>query len=501
MGSNYKLIEVTKEVLRQHGQNIKKVKKLTKTVKRYLKLEKLTVNDTSEIKRQFDFYKANSELIMNSEAVGHSNELPPSDISTSTVQGVNAVQSMTRSVPSGQVLGSKISTQQPKLTQSQVKALPTPEIVLKLANGVWDRDMKEQEQVSSTQLIKVSSKDILRIPEERPRLDQNKGLIGQAPRREESRIPLVHNQIKSIFPRNNYPSHKTPTSKPPRSIKKSLNTPKLVQRKPPKRHVKIRRTQCLNTRSRSSSIPKKRRLSDEGNHQKLRHAKRLKLGYPSSALKKSRRSLNELRANRKKPVSRSDHRQRRKRNYKNQNPNELNEDRPLFKTKKHTAGDGRAKLSGGGEEQNILPWRNDNLVGRLVSPKEPGRNLSKHSGQRSLKEIAPESSSIPSISGAYEKLNFGETQNLGHSFSPRQKDRDMTAKKEILRYAVNSFVHKFESNIPNSQHQKMYLASLCSDEFLKSLHKLNDLLRVNNIWKVSNQANLSPQSKKKEGGF
>jgi len=274
--------------------------------------------------------------------------------------------------------------------------------------------------------------------------------------------------------------------------------PQLVQRKSPKCHVQIRRTQCLNTRSRSSSISKKRRLSDEANHQKFRHAKRLKLGYQSSAFRKSSRSSNELRAHRKKPVTRKDHRQRRKRNYKN--PTELKEDRPLFKTKKHIAGDGRAKLSGGGEEQNILPWRNDNLEGRLVSPQEPGRNLSKHSGQRSLKEIAP-ASNKPTISGECEKLNFGETQNLGHSFSPRQKDRDMTAKKEILRYAITSFVHKFESNIPNSQRQKMYLASLCSDEFLKSLHKLNDLLRVYNIWKVTKQANLSLQPQKKEGEF
>merc|ERR1719233_696622 len=116
----------------------------------------------------------------------------------------------------------------------------------------------------------------------------------------------------------------------------------------------------------------------------LRPAKRVKLDYPNPIRKKSSRRSNERLTHRKKPVSRSDHRQRRKDNYKN--PNELKEDRPLFKTKNHIPGDGREKLTGGGKEQNILPWRNDNLVSRHASPQEPVRNLSKHSGQRSLKE-------------------------------------------------------------------------------------------------------------------
>merc|ERR550534_1178778 len=96
--------------------------------------------------------------------------------------------------------------------------------------GVWGRDIKVQELIFPTQLIKESSKDMLRIPKERHLLYQKKYLMGQAPRRDEARIPLGHKQIKSRFPRNNYPSHKSPPSKPPRSRKKLSITPQRVKK-------------------------------------------------------------------------------------------------------------------------------------------------------------------------------------------------------------------------------------------------------------------------------
>merc|ERR550534_1523967 len=357
--------------------------------------------------------------------------------------------------------------------------------------GVWGRDIKVQELIFPTQLIKESSKDMLRIPKERHLLYQKKYLMGQAPRRDEARIPNGHKQIKSVFPRNNYPSHKAPPSKPPRNVKVSLtdHAPQRVQRKPHEPNLKTRKTQCLKTRSRSSSISKKRRLSDQGNYQKFRHTKGVKQGYQNPVPRKRSRSSNERRDHRKRPVSQSDRRQKRKRNYKN--PKKLKEDRPLFKTEKHITGDGWAKLTTGGEEPHILTWRNNNYVSGPVSPQEPVRNFSKHYGQRPIKETISESNK-PSLSGECVKLNLDETQNQGHIFLSGRKDQDMNAKKEILKHAMISFVHKFESNIPSPQNQKMYLASLCSDEFLKSLHKLNDILRMYNFWKV-HQANLSRQ--------
>merc|ERR1711920_866905 len=120
--------------------------------------------------------------------------------------------------------------------------------------------------------------------------------------------------------------------------------------------------------------------------------------------------------------------------------NGLKEDRPFSKTKKDITEDGSVKLTTatGRAEPNILSWRNDNYLSRPVSPQEPARNFSKHSGQRPIREIIPESNK-PLISGECVKLNLDETQNSGHILLSRRKGRDLTAKKEILRYAMNSF--------------------------------------------------------------
>jgi len=500
MGSDSNLIKTTtRKVLLLHGQKINKVKKLAKTVKRYLKLEKLTKRDKCEIKRQFDDYKSNSKLIKISSTVGNSKEPRPTDISATNVTSLKAVQSMIKCVPSEQVLSSEILVKDPDPSLAYTKPHSEVEIVLEPALGVGDGDIKEQELGGSHKLlIEEGPKYILGTPGQRQRLNQKMHTIGQELQQEEARSPLVKEvQIKSIKPSSNYPSHKAPPSKPP-SVDNSLTDlpPQRVQRKPPKRHSQARKTQLLNKRSRSSSNSKKRKC-DQGSHQNFRPTKRAKKDYPGSLPRNRSRSLYEQRDHRNRPQSRSDYRQRRKHTYKN--PNDLNEDRPRLKTKKDITGDRRGELIRTvKEESNILPWRHDNYISRSVSPQQPGQNFSKLSGQRPLKEIVPESNK-PSISGGCETLSSGEPQNLVHSFSPRQKDRDMTARKEILRYAIDSFVHRFESNIPSLQLQKKYLASLCSDEFLRSLHTLNDLLRKHSIWKLTDQANFSDEPQKREG--
>jgi hypothetical protein len=520
MSSENELTEVTRRVLSLHGENIKKVKKLIKTVKRYLKLEKLTECNRGEIKRLYDVYKADYKLMETSSSIGNAREPPPCNISASTGPCPQPVQSTTKSFTSLHSQSLESPTKQ--LNTSPEEEMPNDEIELiseqrlrVVRVGMSDMQEERLRNSPNLQLINKTSKLIQGTPEKTQRRKQEDILMGRQWLREEAKVssvkpegtpemaqrlkqqevflsqeppqvetnvpPIKEWWVKSKKLRNNFPLHKTPPGKPRPGDASSLNesSPKLILRKPPKRNVKASKTNFLKTALRSSGLPKKRRLINQGSRQDLPHTKHVKKDNPSLQNRDRTRSWNDPQDHRHSPQSHSDHRSRKQQTYNNRN--KFIRDQPPLSTKRDLKSHKRDKRISTGEEQStVLPWRQENYISGSVSSQQPGKSFLKPSGQR------PTEKNVllgikPSLD---QKLNSGETQKLDYGLSSLLKDQDMTAKKEILRYAINSFVHNFENIIPSLQVQKKYLVDLCTNEFLKSFGKLYDVLKMHGLLKA-----------------
>jgi len=136
---------------------------------------------------------------------------------------------------------------------------------------------------------------------------------------------------------------------------------------------------------------------------------------------------------------------------------------------------------------DIPSWSYSNHRKGVHLPANLGRVTTRHIGNRDL------SININSLS---KKVNNKQGQQLligklgyWHKGEDTDGDIDLRAKREILRWALHRFVHRFNDNIPKEHLQREYLRNLCTNEFTASLRKLIEILQSHNFLKNGNTFN------------